>query len=292
MCSEQNNDFSRLGVKYELGENLGKYTSYGLGGNCEVMFFPKTQQEFKKCLTLRENHPVFILGNGTDVLVSDSGYKGVVINTSLLNRITVKGSLIVAECGVKTSELIKTACENSLSGLEFAVGVPAFVGGAVCMNAGCFNKSVSEYVSFVKGERGVYNNADCNFAYRSSRFFDEAIFEVGFILKSWDYETIMGKIEHYKRVRQVKSPKGKSCGSVFKNEDYFAGKLIDEVGLKGFSVGGARVSNKHANYVLIEENATASDVYKLVACVKEKVRQATGVTLKEEIKFLGEFNAT
>lgn len=281
-----------FGVEYKVKENLGKYTSYGVGGNCEVMFFPNTTEEFKRCLTLKNDFPLFILGNGTDVLVSDGGFKGVVINTSRLDKITVKGNLIIAECGVKISDLIKTASENSLSGLEFAVGIPASVGGAVCMNAGCFNKNVSDYISFVKAENGVYNNENCNFSYRSSRFVEEAVFEVGFILKSWDYETIIGKIEHYKRIRQIKSPKGRSCGSVFKNEDYFAGKLIDDVGLKGFSIGGAKVSEKHANYILTDDNATASDVYNLITYVKQKVHEKSGVMLNEEIKFIGEFNAT
>lgn len=292
MTYEQKKSFFDFGVKYVINENLGKYTSYGVGGNCEVMFFPTTIEEFKQCLSLKKDYSLFILGNGSDVLVSDNGFKGVVINTSGLNKITIKGNLIIAECGVKMSNLIKTASENSLSGLEFAVGIPASVGGAVCMNAGCFNKNVSDYISFVKAEKGVYNNENCNFSYRSSRFVDEAVFEVGFILKSWDYETIIGKIEHYKRIRQIKSPKGKSCGSVFKNEDYFAGKLIDETGLKGFSIGGAKVSVKHANYILTDDNATATDVYNLIAYVKEKVHERLGVKLNEEIKFIGEFNAT
>ena len=292
MYSEQKYGAITQNFKHAINENLGKYTSYGVGGNCDIMFFPQDLSQFRQLLTLKKDFPVFVLGNGSDVLVSDDGFHGIVINTSLLNKVVVKGNLIKAECGVKISDLVKLARDNSLSGLEFAVGIPAFVGGAVCMNAGCFNKSVSSCIAYVVGENGVYNNKNCNFDYRSSRFSEEAVLEVGFVLKSWDYDTITAKIEHYKKIRQVKSPKGKSCGSVFKNEDYFAGKLIDEAGLKGYTIGGATVSVKHANYVITSTKATSQNIYDLISYVKKEVYKNTGILMQEELKYIGEFNAT
>ncbi len=275
--------------EYKTQENLGKYTFYGSGGNCSVMIFPASLQRFKFILSLLDTPP-FILGNGSNVLISDKGYNGVVINTQKLNKIAVKGNLIIAECGAKLSQVINSATDNSLSGLEFAVGVPASVGGAICMNAGCYGKSVSDSVCYVTSNSGTYNNQNCNFSYRSSRFEFDPVLEVCFKLKAWDYETIEGKLEHYKKIRGNKAPKGKSCGSVFKNEDYFAGKLIDEAGLKGFKIGGAKISEKHANYIINEGNATSQDIYNIIMHAKKRVYMAFGIELKEELKYVGEFN--
>ncbi len=276
-------------IEYKTNENLGKYSFYGCGGACPIMVFPESIDEFRHILSLLKEPP-FILGNGSDILVSDKGYNGVVINTERLNKITVKGNLIIAECGAKLSQVIKTATENSLTGLEFAVGVPASVGGAVCMNAGCFGKSISDSICYVVSNSGTYNNGNCSFAYRSSRFELDPIFKACFKLKSWDYDTIEAKLEHYKKIRGSKAPKGKSCGSVFKNEDYFAGKLIDEAGLKGYNLGGAKISEKHANYIINEGKATSQDIYNLISLAKKRVYMAFGIELKEELKYVGEFN--
>ncbi len=276
-------------IEYKLGENLGKYTFYGCGGNCPIMIFPSNLEEFKFVLSLLDNPP-FILGNGSNILISDKGYNGVVINTAKLNKIIVKGNLVVAECGAKLSQVIFSATQNSLSGLEFAVGVPASVGGAISMNAGCFGKSISDLVCYVVSSSGTYNNTSCNFSYRSSRFEQDPVLKVCFKLKAWDYDTIEAKLEHYKKIRGSKAPKGKSCGSVFKNEEYFAGKLIDEVGLKGFRIGGAKISEKHANYIINDKNATSQDIYELIMHAKKRVFSAYGIDLKEELKYVGEFN--
>lgn len=276
-------------TEYKLGENLGKYSTYKTGGNCDIMLFPDSVEKLKLCLSQLANPP-FILGNGSNVLISDKGYRGVVINTSKINKIEVKGNLIIAECGAKLSDVIASATQNSLTGLEFAVGVPATVGGAVCMNAGCFGKTISDCVCYVKSSSGTYNAQNCDFTYRSSRFNQDAILEVCFKLKAWDYDTIEAKLEHYKKIRGSKAPKGRSCGSVFKNEEYFAGKIIDEAGLKGYSIGGAKISEKHANYILIDGSATSQDIYDLIKAVKKKVQQSFGIELKEELRYIGEFD--
>ena len=281
---------SKLNLEVRLKENLAKHTVYGTGGNCLAMIYPSCENTFKECLKILKEQNVFILGNGTNLLVSDKGYNGYVINTEKLNKIEIRGDLIIAEAGADLMQVVKVSTDNCLSGLEFAVGIPASVGGAVCMNSGCFGKSVGEYVVYVKAENGVYNNKDCNFDYRTSRFNEESIFQVCFKLKPWDNETIESKLEHYKKIRSSKAPKGKSCGSVFKNEEYFAGKLIDDAGLKGFTIGGAKVSEKHANYIINFNNAKSQDIYSIIKHVKKRVYSLFEIDLKEELKYLGEFN--
>ena len=270
-------------------ENLAKHTFYGTGGNCRAMIYPNDLNTFKACLDILKEEKVFILGNGSNVLVSDKGFNGYVINTKKVNKITINGDLIVASAGAKLKDVVQIATDNCLSGLEFAIDIPASVGGAVCMNSGCFGKCVGENVIWVKGANGVYNNNSCEFGYRTSRFFTEPILEVCFKLKPWDNETIESKLEHYKKIRSSKAPKGRSCGSVFKNEEYFAGKLIDDAGLKGFTIGGAKISDKHANYILNFNKATSADIYKLIKHVKEKVYSCFGIELKEELVYIGDF---
>jgi len=282
--------FISKGLEFKERENLSKYTFYSTGGNCVGMVFPTNVETFRFCLEVLKNQPIFVLGNGSNVLISDKGFNGYVINTSKVNQITIKGDLVIAGAGAKLKNVVKQSTDNCLSGLEFAIDIPASVGGAVCMNSGCFGKTISDYVVYVRGENTVYNNKNCNFAYRSSRFQSEPILEVCFKLKPWDNETIESKLEHYKKIRSSKAPKGKSCGSVFKNEEYFAGKLIDEAGLKGFTIGGAKVSEKHANYIINFNKATSKDIYLLIKHVKKKVYSTFNIDLKEELVYIGEFN--
>ncbi len=279
-----------IGLEYKQNENLSRYTFYNTGGNCLGMIFPTNQENFIKTLSILKGQKVFILGNGSNLLVSDKGFNGYVINTRKYNNIQIKGDLIIAQAGANLKDVVKISTDNCLSGLEFAVDIPASVGGAVCMNSGCFGKSISEYVIYVKGEKGVYNNKDCLFDYRSSRFTQEAVLEVCFKLKPWDNETIEAKIEHYKKIRSSKAPKGRSCGSVFKNEEYFAGKLIDDAGLKGFTIGGAKISDRHANYIINFNKATSQDIYSLIKHVKKRVYSCFEIELKEEVKYVGEFD--
>ena len=283
-------EISRLKIDIVENEPLSRHTFYNTGGKCKAMIYPTSVDNLKQCLSILKGQKLFILGNGSNVLVSDKGFNGFVINTKKVNKITIKGDLIVADAGANLVDVVNLSCDNCLSGLEFAIGIPASVGGAVCMNSGCFGKTIGEYVVYVKGENGIYNNKNCNFDYRTSRFSQEGILQVCFKLKPWDNETIQGKLEHYKKIRFNKAPKGKSCGSVFKNEEYFAGKLIDEAGLKGFSIGGAKISEKHANYVINYNNATSQDIYSLIKHVKKRVYSLFEIDLKEELKYVGDFD--
>ncbi len=279
-----------LSIEYLRDVDLSKYCTYGTGGKGKIMVFPKSFEELKACLDC--DMPAVAIGFGSNLLFSDYGYDGVIVNTSKINKIEIRGSLIVAQSGAMLSKVSETAEYNCLSGLEFTEGIPATVGGAVCMNAGCFSKSVSEYVSYVVTNKAVYNNASCNFSYRSSIFDknnNEVIYSVGFVLKPSEIDIIESKKERFKKLRKSSQPHGKSCGSVFLNDGYFAGKVIDVAGLKGYAIGGAKVSEKHANFI-INTGKSSNDIYKLIKYVKNKVYETQNIKLKEELRYVGRFD--
>ncbi len=278
------------GIEVYKDYSVGKLTRYKTGGNADLYILPKTDEEFIKSINaVKGVLPYFVLGGGNNLLVSDKGYKGAVIHTKYLIEREIKGNLYIAQSGVKLSAVIEDMYLNSLSGLEFAVGIPATVGGAVCMNAGCYGKSVGDLVCYVITESGIISKNECNFSYRSSKFSsgERAVLKVCFSLKPSEPDVIEEKLNVYKSFRR--NPKGKSCGSVFKNDGYYAGKVIDECGLKGFQIGGAKVSEDHANFIIASGNCTSSDVYKVINNIKEKVYAKRGIKLSEEIVYLGEF---
>lgn len=321
-------------VDYRLNVDLSGLCSYGTGGRGAVVVFPENAEQFA-CAAC-DGFPYEVIGSGTNVLFSDGGYDGAIVCTTRMTKIECSGLSIVAECGARLSDVRETAAMNSLGGLEFSEGIPATVGGAVCMNAGCFSKCVGDYVSYVVTTRGVLSGAECGFGYRTSVFLrnngvqeisrareisggatdacgsgviaegDEKdgnaddfarreqtrreILSVCFLLKPGEPDVIEAKHERFKKLRKRAQPHGKSCGSVFLNDGYFAGKLIDAAGLKGAAVGGARVSDKHANFILAGNGATSSDIYSLIAYVKKRVFETQGVALKEELRYIGKFD--
>lgn len=276
-------------IPYVLNQPLSSLNRYESGGKALAVVYPDNLEQLKRTvLTLKGEVPYFVLGGGSNVLVSDKGFDGVVISTKKVNKITVKGCVIIAESGAKLSSVISEAVNNSYSGLEFAVGIPATVGGAVAMNAGCYNKTVADVVSYVVTENATYNNQNSEFSYRSSRFLQkETILKVAFSLTPCESDEIEEKLKEYKSFR--KNPKGKNCGSVFRNDGFFAGKIIDEAGLKGLTYGKAKISNEHANFIIAENGCTSYEIYKLIKTVKEKVYSKKGVELNEEIVYLGDF---
>ncbi len=276
-------------VPHQLNYNLKSFNSYGTGGNAKIAVFPRSSQELIEVLKLvKGSYDYFVLGGGSNVLVSDSGFDGVVICTKNVCEMAVKGNLLTADCGVKISSVIKEMADNCFSGLEFLVGVPASVGGAIAMNAGCYNKSISDAVKYVVTEEKTYTNKECEFGYRTSRFLNgETVIKVCFKMEFNEEDVILERLKTYRGFR--KNPKGKSCGSVFRNDGFFAGKVIDEVGLKGFKHNGARVSQEHANFIIAEKDCTSQDVYDLIKIVKEKVYQKRQIVLNEELIYLGNF---
>lgn len=292
MVNEKLLGFIKLLDKTEYYENYStkNLTKYKLGGNCLLVVFPSKIEDLKNYVLYLEQNKInyYVIGQGSNVLISDKGYDGVIICTKKLNNITIKGDLVIADCGAKIYEVIKECSDNSLSGLEFSVGIPASVGGLVALNGGCYNKSVGEKVCYVVTEKSVYSKANCGFGYRTSRFLGkETILSVCFRLNPEEIDNIEEKLQLYKGFR--KNPKGRNCGSVFKNDTYYAGKVIDEVGLKGYQIGGAMVSEEHANFIIAKDGATASDVYNLINYVKERVRSEKQIELCEELLYLGEF---
>lgn len=281
-------------TEYALDFPISQKTTYKIGGNADGALFPDTLHKATAVVKRlkEEGVPFVFLGGGSNVLISDEGFRGAVVCSERLKGITVSGKMLTALAGEPLSSVIKTALYSSLGGLEFLSGIPASVGGAVSMNAGCYGKNAGDYVSYVVTTSGVLPQKDCGFDYRESVFSggDDMILSVCFNLENVEFDQSEATIEKFLKLRAKKTPKGRSCGSVFKNEGYFAGKLIEQSGMKGVSSGGATVSEKHANFILADKTAKSSDVYDLIKKIKDAVKRKTGVELKEELKFIGEFN--
>ena len=281
--------------------NLAPYTAFGIGGLADYFCRVKTKKEFVKAIKWAKDKKLdyFILGNGTNILISDKGFRGLAIkvqSSSASWRIKVQSSKITAEAGLSLAELLRFSIKHSLSGLEFLAGIPGTVGGAVAGNAGIKKGSISEVLEkvIVFGEDGLIydlNNKECQFDYRKSRFqkTKEIILEVVFNLKKQEPAIIKQKINQILKQRK-NQPEGKSVGSIFKNPGSKpAGYLIQEAGLKGKKIGGAMISKKHANWIINFSNAKAQDVLKLIRLAKMEVKKKFGIEMKEEIKLMGEF---
>ncbi len=283
--------FEKLeGITVIKNYNVKHLSRYKTGGVADLYIEPNNIEQMVKAIDVVKGIcPYFIVGGGNNLLISDNGFKGAIIHTKNLNKREIKGNLYIAECGVKMQSVIEDMRLNSLGGLEFAVGIPSTVGGAVCMNAGCYGKSVGDLVCYVITEKGIISKNDCAFSYRASRFLngDEAIVKVCFSLKPSELDVIEEKLLTYKTFR--KNPKGRSCGSVFRNDGFYAGKIIDECGLKGTTYGGAKVSSEHANFIIAGSKCTSQDIYNLIQIIKEKVYEKRGIKLVEELVYLGEF---
>ena len=285
--------FKENAICVEENFSLKDKNTYKTGGCARVAIFPNTAEKVKKAIEIikSESVPYAILGGGSNILVSDDGFNGVVILTQNLNEISVSGKMVTCGAGVKVADFLKTALYNSLGGVEFLSGIPATVGGVVTMNAGCFSKNVSDYVSYVVAESGIYSYSNCQFGYRTSRFKQEkdVVISACFNLENVEYEQSESKSEYFLKLRKNKQPKGKSCGSVFKNDGFVAGKVIESCDLKGFRIGKARISERHANFIIADQNAKSSDISRLIEHIKQTVKDKCGITLQEEIEYLGDF---
>ena len=288
-----------LGIAHEKNIPMSTKTSFKIGGAAELMLFPATPAELHSCIKLCSEYgeKPFILGCGSNLLVKDSGIDGVVISTEKLLGITPVGDsgLIYCGAGIKLNELCVFAQKQGLSGLEFAYGIPGSVGGAVYMNAGAYGgemKDVLELVHFVDGVDlpRALPIEKLKFGYRYSEFMhsDRVIAAVFISLEPGDPLEIRAKMNETMQKRKDKQPlEYPSAGSVFKRpEGHFAGGLIEQCGLKGRAVGGARVSEKHAGFIVNAGGATASDVRALIALVQTIVEHETGVFLEPEIRFV------
>ena len=281
--------------------NMSEYTSFKVGGTADLMVMPSSGEEIKRAIRLcKENSvPYFVMGKGSNLLVKDAGFRGVVINLSkglekieLLDDMTIK-----AEAGITLAKLAGFAAELGLSGLEFASGIPGSLGGAVYMNAGAYDYDMSGVVSCVNiidevGNEVVMQAGDMALGYRTSVFHSKKyiITDCTLKLQAGDKGEIKAKMLELNNRRKISQPLDlPSAGSTFKRPTgYYAAKLIDDSGLRGFSIGGAMVSEKHAGFVVNYNNATASDILALMKHIQNTVFEKFGVTLVAEVEVLGE----
>ena len=284
-----------------IDEPMKKHTTFRVGGNADYFVMPRTTQEVQQVVALckNENLPYYILGNGSNLLVGDKGYRGVIIQIyKEMNEITVEGDCIRAQAGALLSKVGSVALEARLAGFEFAAGIPGAVGGAVVMNAGAYGGEMKDILASatVLTEDGnvlTLKNEELELGYRTSIIAKRnyIVLEAEYQLQRGDKTEIRAKMDELKKQRVTKQPlEYASAGSTFKRpEGYFAGKLIQDAGLRGFQVGGAQVSEKHCGFVINKGDATAADIVELMNQVSEKVYQEFGVTLEPEVKRLGEF---
>ena len=282
-------------------EPMKNHTTFRVGGPAEFFVMPRTAEEVKKVIDLcrRESFPYYIIGNGSNLLVSDQGYRGVVLQIyKEMSYIEVEENVVVAQAGALLSAIANKALENGLTGFEFAAGIPGTLGGACVMNAGAYGgemKDVLEEVTVLteEGEVLTIPKENLELGYRTSIIARKGytVLEARIQLRGGEKEAIKSLMEELKDKRVSKQPlEYPSAGRTFKRpEGYFAGKLIQDAGLRGFSVGGAQVSEKHCGFVINRENATAADVAELMRQVSARVEEEFGVKLEPEVKRLGEF---
>lgn len=283
---------------YKENVSLKKYTSYKVGGMAKIMVYPKNTDKLVLLLKKlnKDNINYKVLGNGSNVIFSDNIYDGVIIKLDEFDRVSINDTVIKAGAGVSLVKLSYKAQREGLTGLEFASGIPGTVGGAVFMNAGAYKSDMGYITSEVlvltpELEIKTLYNKDLNYKYRSSFLKHNPNYvclEATFVLRPGDKHLIKELMETRRQKRLMTQPlEYPSAGSVFRNpENDFAGKLIEECNLKGFKIGGAMVSRKHANFIINEDNASASDVKNLIDYVHEEVKKKTGVELKIEQEFV------
>jgi UDP-N-acetylmuramate dehydrogenase len=279
-----------------LDEPLGKYTSMRVGGPADCYLEPVDKDDLVSVIAvLRERGvPFLMLGRGSNMLVSDEGVRGVVINIeSGLSDVRMEGDLVVAEAGVKLTKFVDFCVQRGLAGVEMLAGIPGTLGGAVVMNAGAHGGEISDHLVdvevFSKTTVQRIKKADAGFAYRTSRFAGDIVLSASFRLPKGKKEELIKRRSEYLRQRNLTQPTAQpNSGSMFKNPPgNFAAKLIEQAGLKGKRVGGAQISEKHANFIVNLGNATAADVMTLIDLALRTVHQNTGILLELEVKLVG-----
>ena len=292
----------KLGEQVEIlvAEPMKNHTTFRIGGPADALALPKTPEEVAEVVRFCHEHaqPYYVLGNGSNLLVSDEGYRGLVLQLYRnFNDIQVNGETITVQSGAMLAAVARTAYQTGRTGLEFASGIPGTIGGAVVMNAGAYGgemKNVLKEVTVLtkEGEVLVIPAKALELGYRTSVIPKNGWIVLGAVLqlKKGDQEQILARMEELKEQRITKQPLDlPSAGSTFKRpEGYFAGKLIMDAGLRGFTVGGAQVSEKHCGFVVNRGNATAADVWELICEVKRRVKEMTGVELEPEVKIIRE----
>lgn len=293
--------FKEKNIKEVLvDEKMKNHTTFQIGGPVDIMIIPKNEDEVVKSVEIcRENKlDFFIMGNGSNLLVRDGGIRGVVIKINEgFNKIRVEKDKMICQSGALMKDVSKKAMDHVLTGIEFAEGIPGTIGGAITMNAGAYGGEIKDVVSKVRvldkdNKIREYSNQDMDFRYRGSKVSDEGliVLSVEIQLAAGDFQEIREEMEDLNYRRSSKQPLDlPSGGSTFKRpEGYYAGKLIDDSGLRGLKYGGAQVSEKHCGFVVNVNQATCKDVLGLIGVVQKTVRDNYGVDLEREIKLIGE----
>lgn len=282
-------------------EPMSRHTTFRVGGEAECLIQIKKEEELIELVPYLNQigQKYFILGNGSNLLVGDKGYRGIIISLGGgMNRIQVDGNRICVQAGALLSQTAITAREAGLSGMEFAVGIPGSIGGGIVMNAGAYDgemKQITESVKVmdVEGRILTLDNDTMEFGYRTSIIKNRPfiVLEAVLNLQTGDKEKIQQKMDELMAKRISKQPLNfPSAGSTFKRpEGYFAGKLIMDAGMRGYSIGGARVSDKHCGFIVNTGTATAADIKEVIEEVQERVKERFRVTLEPEVVFLGDF---
>lgn len=286
--------------KIQLNVPMKKYTSFKIGGEAEILLKISTVEELTNIIKYikRNNIPTFILGNGSNLLVSDGGIKGIVLKIEIkkveIEEVDNKFKITVG-AGVKLGELAQKLAIKEISGLEFASGIPGTIGGAIRMNAGAYGSEMKDIIKTVtyidrNGEIHKINTEQAKFEYRNSLFANNEyiIVETELELNKGNKEEIQEKMQEYANFRKEKQPiEYPSAGSTFKRgTDFITAKLIDECGLKGYQIGGAQVSEKHAGFIINTGNATAKDVEELIKYIKQEVYEKFGKEIETEIEII------
>ncbi|MEG2783706.1 MAG: UDP-N-acetylmuramate dehydrogenase [Lachnospiraceae bacterium] len=284
-----------------LDEPMSKHTTFRVGGPADYFIIPKSIKELQKAVTLSKQYkiPYYIIGNGSNILVSDDGYRGVIIQIyKELDYIEVVGETIYAQAGVLLSKIANEAFAHDLTGVEFAAGIPGTLGGACMMNAGAYGGEMKDVLQDItvldeKGNVRILQKDELALGYRTSVVAKRGYIVLGatLVLEKGVSEMIRSRMEELRAKRIAKQPlEYPSAGSTFKRpKGHYAGQLIQEAGLCGFQVGGAQVSEKHCGFIINKDQATATDVLQLMNEVVERVRKHSGVTIEPEVKRLGEF---
>ena len=280
-------------------EPMKNHTSFKVGGPADLFLMPQTKAQLKAVLEIcrASGQPFLVIGNGSNLLVRDGGYRGIIIETKALNRVVASGETITAEAGISLKALAAVAQKNSLTGLEFASGIPGTLGGAVTMNAGAYDGEMKQVIASIEvvTNEGSFKTIPveaCAFGYRSSILQQQpwVLVGVSLRLKKGDASAIKAKMDDLNARRRAKQPLNyPSAGSTFRRpEGYFAGKLIQDAGFKGRCVGGAQVSEKHSGFVINKGDATADDILALITLIQTGVQLRFGVELKTEVIVIGE----
>ena len=278
-----------------VDELMSKHTTFKTGGKADYFVTPESVEEIKKILELTKS--VKILGNGSNILVTDKGIRGIVISLKKMDNCVVDNESIIADSGISVARLAHIAAENSLSGLEFACGIPGTLGGAVYMNAGAYGGEMKDVITestyIDKDTLEVKTINEHEFTYRKSVYskgLNAIILNAKLRLTSGNKDEILSKMSENMQSRNSKQPVNRpSAGSTFKRQEgVIAAKLIDEAGLKGYKMRGAEVSTLHAGFVINSGNATSKDILDLIAYIKETIKEKYNIELETEIEVIGE----